>query len=653
MSNQGEEVFGNEDLPKVIFSASLAKERSTPSGDNGLPSLPELLELVGTAVFVASGTELFYANAEAERITGYTREELKSGSLFDSIYTDDRALVGQLTSELLKDQPVLGRDEVRIVTKSGEVRWVSLAGRPVELDGQAAILGTAIDITARKLAEQALTENEELYRSLVETSPDAIALADMDGRFLMVNQRAAELTGYATPDELVGRDLFEFLAPEDRQRGRENTAMTMERGRGPEAEYTIVRRDGTEFSVAITASRIDDAEGRPRAFLGAIRDLTDRKRSEEAERRVERLESLGHLAGGIAHDFNNILTAILGNIGMARRALRRDQSLALRKLDAAEGSVVNAKRLTQQLLTFSKGGMIVTEALHLGPVLRETAALMLDETGVVVELSLPEELPAVDASPGQIRQVLSNLILNAAQAMPKGGALRIGATERQLDAGEIPPVSSGRYVELSIADEGVGIPADQLASVFDPYFTTKTSGTGLGLSTCYSIMRRHRGAIFVESEVGVGTTFRLLLPTRALQNGVTDESPGHRRGRVLVMDNDEIVRDVAVSMLLEAGFDACSARDSREAVQRYRTANEAGRPFDAVILDLNIASCSEGKETLKKLRTIEPKVKAIVSSGAMNDPLTTEFALFGFQGAVAKPYTFSELNNAVQKVLEG
>jgi len=553
--------------------------------------------------------------------------------------------------DLLNGREVPVRDEVRIVARDGTVRWTSLAGRPVKLDGRIAILGTAIDVSERKVALEALHESEMLYRSLVETSPDAIALADLEGRLVMVNQRAADLLGFDEIKDLVGRDAFEWIAPEERPRARENAVLTLERGRCHEAEYSVVRRDGSRFFVALTASRIDDGDGRPQAFLASIRDLTDRKRIEEIERRAERLESLGLLAGGIAHDFNNVLTAILGNLGMARRALTRDSQLAGRKLDSAEGAVLNAKRLTQQLLTFSKGGEPVTEALYLGPVLRETAALTLGDANVLVELALPARLHPVDAAPGQLRQLFGNLLLNAAQSMPEGGTITIAAVERHLEEREVPPLSPGDYIELTVTDEGRGIPAEHLAIVFDPYFTTKPGGTGLGLSTCYSIMRRHRGAIFVESEENVGTTFKIFFP-RSKRSPATNDEPDQKRGRILVMDSDTTVRDVAVNMLLEAGYDACAAQDGREAIQRYRTASTAGRPFDVVILDLSIADGAKGKETLRKLRTIDANVRAIVSSAALNDPLTSEFALFGFQGAVAKPYTFSELCNTVQKVLE-
>ncbi len=616
-----------------------------------------LAETTPAAIFLHRGCEMIYVNPGTARVTGYAREELLEMDFWEVIYPEDRELVRQRGQARHRGELPPSPYKVRLLTKSGRTRWIEIIANSVTIDDKPAVLGIALDITARQFAEGALRESEELYRSLIETSPDAIIVADLGGQIVMSNQRTIDLFRASTQGALSGLDAWELVVPGERARGLEQARLTLEQGSIRRAEYNCLRRDGTSFVGEINASRIEGANGEARAFIAVIRDLTERKRAEETMLRVEKLESVGILAGGIAHDFNNIMTAILGNVGLARRALTSDPATAQARLDAAETALLDAKHLTQQLLTFSKGGEPITQAVDLQDLLRETTSLVLSGTPVGAALDLPPDLPAVEADVGQLSQVISNLVINAVQAMPDGGDIVIKARHRQFLEGEHPPLDAGRYVEFSVIDQGQGIELDQLGHVFDPYFTTKSGGSGLGLATCHSIVRRHGGAISVDSAPGAGACFTVVLPASERQSSpiiepVITDTP-RASGRVMVMDDEDVVRDVAVEMLREVGFDAEGVPDGHEAVLRYQLALEAGEPYDLVILDLTIPGGMGGREALRRLRDLDPEVRAIVSSGYSNDPIMSEHQLFGFKGVATKPYTFSELQDVVLAVLEG
>ncbi len=391
------------------------------------------------------------------------------------------------------------------------------------------------------------------------------------------------------------------------------------------------------------------------AITGAvlvIGDITERKRLERESLRVDRLESLAVLAGGIAHDFNNFLAAILGNLSVARTEARSKGPLTEILADA-EQAALRAKDLTLQLLTFSKGGEPIKTRVSLAELAQTSATFALRGSSVACEYALAEDLWPVEVDKGQMSQVVHNLVLNAAQAMRGGGTIRLSA-ENVVPGGAASRSPDARSIRLCVEDHGVGIPPDQRQRIFDPYFTTKVAGNGLGLASAYSIVTRHGGTMHVESELGKGSTFTIHLPA---VEGSLEAEPCERvalctgRGRILLMDDDEPVRRAACRMLERLGYEVKQARDGAEALALYATAREAGTAFDAVILDLTVPGGAGGTETVRWLQEIEPRVKAIVSSGYSNDPVMADFRRYGFAGVVAKPYRIEELGETLQRVL--
>ena len=396
---------------------------------------------------------------------------------------------------------------------------------------------------------------------------------------------------------------------------------------------------------------------RVRAQTAQIRAQLEHQSKLEAElQKAAKLESLGLLAGGIAHDFNNLLTVVMGNITLA---MLEEPAMAAAGdcLRDAERGAQRAKDLTHQLLTFAKGGEPLRAAEVLPEIVREASEFVLRGTAVKGEFDFDHGLWPADVDRGQIGQVIHNLVLNALQAMPQGGVVRVRASNVVLAAHEIGTLGPGRYVHLRLADTGPGMAPEVLARMFDPYFTTKKGGSGLGLATIHSIVRRHRGHIDVQSEVGHGTVFKIWLP--ASEGAVVAEPvapvalPQRLSGRVLVMDDEEDIRRLVVALLRRLGLEPVAVADGAAAVQAYTAAQAEGRPFALVITDLTVPGGMGGREAMELLRRLDPAVKAIVSSGYSNDPVLAHYRDHGFSGMVEKPYEVEALAACIGRVLAG
>lgn len=388
-------------------------------------------------------------------------------------------------------------------------------------------------------------------------------------------------------------------------------------------------------------------------FWWLKKDISEKKRNEEEIIKAQKIDSLGILAGGIAHDFNNLLTGILGNITLAQKLIDSDHT-AYKRLDFAAKASVRAQDLTRQLVTFSRGGAPIKKATCVPELLKESVSFALRGSNVDCEFHLPPDVWLVEVDEGQINQVVNNMLINAVQAMPDGGTVQVRAMNIVVSDVEGLPLKSGKYVKISIVDEGTGIPQEHIDKIFDPYFTTKKRGSGLGLATCYSVIKKHDGYINVKSDVGVGTTFDLYLPVsgRTSQiNSKDEKSVKKTKGKILIMDDEELIRDLASQILLVAGYDVVPAKDGTEAIAIFENALRSGEPFDAVIMDLTIPGGMGGKETIRRLLRIDPQVKAIVSSGYSNDPVMAEFAFYGFKGVLEKPYNAEDLSRTLNAIL--
>jgi two-component system cell cycle sensor histidine kinase/response regulator CckA len=502
----------------------------------------------------------------------------------------------------------------------------------------------------------ALKESEEKYRTLVENAMEAIFVA-VDGMIKFCNHRAVVLSGYSQK-EFTSMPFIEFIHPDDRQMVAERH---IQRLRGMDVPnmyaFRIICKPGDIKWVELSATQIS-WEGRP-ATLNFVADITERKQLEEAHQQLEKLESVGLLAGGIAHNFNNLLTVILGNISLASVGAAPGSEIG-ESLEQAEKASLRAKELTVQLLTFSKGGAPVRKLGSLTELLHDTTGFALSGTNVKCRFSIPADLWHAEIDAGQVSQAIRNLVNNAQQAMPGGGTIELTAenlalTEKQI-LGRGLPLKAGNYVRVAVTDHGSGIPKEHLEIIFDPFFSTKPAGTGMGLATSFSIARQHEGHLSVESEFGSGSTFYLYLPTSvktytAKQYG--KGAPG-RTGdpRILVMDDEKAVRDVAGRMLKHIGYENIEfAADGAEAINLYKAAMESGNPFRVAILDLTVSGGIGGEVAIRKLLKIDPCVKAIVSSGYIDDPVMAGYVEYGFSGMVAKPYTMEELRKAVQDVI--
>ncbi len=380
----------------------------------------------------------------------------------------------------------------------------------------------------------------------------------------------------------------------------------------------------------------------------------DRDRMEMELIRGQKLESLGVMVGGIAHDFNNILTAISGSISLAKMYLKPEDK-AFQKLEQADKAFLQAKELTHQFLTFSKkGNAPMKKALELAGMIKDACEFALAGSKVQCETVIPEDLMQVHADRGQINQVINNLLINAKQAMPDGGTVRVKAENVVLRDDNGLHLKAGKYVKISVQDQGVGILEKNLLKIFDPYFTTKAEGNGLGLPTAYSIVKKHGGTITVDSTPNRGSVFSVFLP--ASEQTVHREVPRDKKTiggkeRILIMDDEENLRVLVGEMLESIGYKVSLAKDGEEAIESIRFASKSDNPFDAVILDLTVPGGIGGKDVIKELRKISPESKAIVSSGYTNDPVMLNFREYGFNEVIAKPYQIGDLSEVLHKAL--
>jgi two-component system cell cycle sensor histidine kinase/response regulator CckA len=594
-------------------------------------------------------------SGEVCRFLGLEPEEvgMTQADFLQLLYPEDQELVKKAMDTSLAPGKSFGVD-FRIVAPDGSRRILNLQGEVVapRTGKLVKMTGTLQDITERKEAEKALIESEEKYRALMNNASDGILLVDVEGNLLEANKKMLEMADYSL-DELLKMQLLQIIPPAEATRARAAFKELLASGSVAVADAQLLRQDGGIIPIDLTASLVRYA-GKT-VFQAILRDISERKKMEEERLLLSKLESLGLLAGGIAHDFNNILTAILGNISLARMEARSGQELTddlQRRLAEAEKACSRARALAGQLLSFAKGGLPIKKATALPALLQESVNLALSGSKARSQLILPEDLWRVEVDEAQISQVFNNLLINADQAMPEGGTITFRA--ENVIVGDELTLAKGDYVKITVNDQGVGIPPHYLGKIFDPYFTTKQKGSGLGLATSYAIIRNNAGYITVKSEVGVGTSFTVYLPATHAENLPAPSAavkPLRGQGRILVMDDEEMVRELLIDMLTKLGYEAICAEDGEEAIRLYQEAQAADRPFTAAIFDLTVPGGMGGKEAVNLLLAIDPHLKAIVSSGYSDDPIMANFRKFGFQGVISKPYRIMDLSKTLGEVI--
>ena len=528
------------------------------------------------------------------------------------------------------------------------------------LDDQGEIAGAVHimrDITEHRRDQDALAREKELLAVTLRSIGDGLIATDIRGTIILFNRVAEELTGWPQ-DEAQGRSLERVMQLVDRKTGAGAWNSIQESARngviiGAAGNVGLLTRNRGERSISYSSAPILDRESNIIGAVVAFSDITDQERMEQELLKTEKLESLGVLAGGIAHDFNNILTAILGNISLVKMNFAQESEEFV-DLSDAETACHRARDLARQLLTFSKGDAPLTRPTAITGLIKESAAFILAGSKAKLDLVLADGLWPVEADSGQISQVIHNLVLNADQAMPGGGTIKVSAENILVEPHEQLLMLPGKHVRISVSDHGVGIPEPNLKKIFDPFFTTKEKGNGLGLSVVYSIIKKHRGHIEVKSEVGAGSTFLVYLP--ASEKDASGKEPDARlivgKGLVLVMDDEEKVREVAGRMLWRLGYETVLARDGVEAIQLYRQSLDSGQGFDAVIMDLTIPGGMGGKEAVQKILELDPSARVIASSGYFTDPVMTDHQQYGFLDCIAKPYAIKEMSRVLARVLK-
>jgi len=549
-----------------------------------------------------------------------------------------------------KFNPRIGYVEVRAFPIFDEAGNVALVAEHVH------------DITARKVAQEALAGETERLSVTLRSIGDGVVTTDTAGNVVLVNKVAETLTGWSQA-EAAGKQLdevFTIINEKTRHQAENPVGLVLSAGCIRElANHTVlVSRNGQERIIADSAAPIRDKENRIVGAVLVFRDITEKRKMEEELLKAQKLESIGILAGGIAHDFNNLLTAILGNISLSKMYVSAGDKIH-QKLSEAEKASLRARDLTQQLLTFSRGGAPVKKTSSIAEIIKDSTAFSLSGSNVTCTFVIPDDLWLAAVDEGQISQVINNLILNAEQAMPAGGLIEVACRNVEVGADDHVPICDGRYILVSISDQGEGITEEALPRIFDPYFTTKDQGKGLGLSTVYSIVKNHDGHITVSSKPDAGTTFSIYLPaTFYRKEPISRQEHGAElleeqtvKGKILVMDDEENIRDVVAEMLDFIGYEVTLSRDGEEAVSLYTQALQSNQPFAAVLMDLTIPGGMGGGEAMRVLRGINPKVKGIVSSGYSNDPILSDYASFGFQGIITKPYKLGELRDVLKRVI--
>ncbi|MCW9050407.1 MAG: PAS domain-containing protein [Deltaproteobacteria bacterium] len=613
--------------------------------------------MTGKVVFNQRWTEML----------GYRLDELKPhvDSWTSLLHPDDLAQTMKNITAHLDGQTPVYQTEFRMRTKSGEWKWILDTGKVTLRNDKGQPLrmtGTHQDISDRKKADEALRTSEENLRITLNSIGDAVIATDIDHQIIRMNPIAEQLTGW-TETEAISKPLKEVFHIVNINTGKlaENPAATaLKTGKTVAlANHTmLISKDGHESQIADSAAPIRDKDGHITGVVLVFRDVTEEYRIREELQKMQQLESIGTLAGGIAHDFNNILAGIFGNIALAKKRAG-DNHPCSRYLDQAEISANRAKNLTGQLLTFAKGGEPIKGHVSLGELIKEVATFDLSGSNVKLHYEEPDDLWLAQVDSTQIQQVISNLVINATQAMPDGGHLDIKLKNTEYFEDSVSELKPGKYIEVKVRDEGAGIAEKYLPRIFDPYFSTKQTGRGLGLATVYSVISRHGGQIHVQSKAGEGTVFTFYLPAIDDIPTETDgpkseaETVTNQPIRVLVMDDEEIIRLLTTEMIIKMGGRTDAVTKGEEALEAYTQAMQDKDPYDLVIMDLTIPGGMGGKEAMRNLLQIDPEAKVIVSSGYADDPVMALYKEHGFKGIAAKPYTLAELKKTIDKIMDG
>lgn len=560
--------------------------------------------------------------------------------------------------------------EIEIPIGEGEAVILEMRGVKIDWRGNDAWLLSLRDITRKKRMLESFSQEKERLDITLRSIADGVITTNQQGVIQLINWMAEQMTGW-TQEDAVGKPLKKVLTIKNKATGDflENPREELiKRGEAFETnisdDWILISGEGTIIPIEFSCNPVLK-EGEVMGAVLVIRDVTEKKELEQDLVRSQNLESLGILARGIAHEYNNILTATLGYISLAKAILGKGSKI-LPKLKKAEDAGLRAKEVSYRLFTFSKGGEPQKRRSSIVKTLRQAVDNILKEPAITTSWHIDDDLWPVIFDPNQVLLAAGNILKNAAEASGKSGLIEIKVNNSSIPGKDPSAIKRGNYIEISITDQGNGIPEDNQDKIFDPYFTTKENAEGIGLTTAYSIIRKHGGWIGVKSNKnrgGGGTTVTFLLPAAVaisspkittvsiFGTGKGDKPFTEKKKKILVMDDEDLVREIAGEMLEFLGYEAIFAEDGEEALELYRSTIQSGDFFEAVILDLVIPAGMGGKTCVRKLLEIDPGVKAIVSSGYSDDPVIADYQDYGFRGVLPKPYQIHELRDILENLV--
>ncbi|MHA1776897.1 MAG: PAS domain-containing hybrid sensor histidine kinase/response regulator [Promethearchaeota archaeon] len=590
--------------------------------------------------------KVLYINKKFEQTFGYSLKDIPDNDTWIAKvypYLDLEKL-----SRLEKTKVSQAPRERKIVCKDGTKKWAIIEEIKI---GNGEDITTFKDITAQKQAESIARDKTYEYQKIIEQASDMIIQIDPNRIIVGVNPACEEILGFSK-EEMINHDFREFVDTNywdrmdrmgDKKLSKETNQTTY--------EIEMIKKDKTRIFVEISSRFIYQDEKLQYATT-FIRDISQRKKRIEEQLHREKLQSIGILAGGIAHDFNNILTSILGTINLLQINITDKENQEY--LSDLEKATFRARDLTNQLLTFSKGGAPIKKLASIKEILYDTTKFVLRGSKIKYHFEIPEDLPDTKVDESQISQVINNLVINALQAMPDGGNLYVRAANIQISKDDVIPLSPGNYIQIEIEDTGPGIPFEFQKHIFEPYFSTKPTGSGLGLATSYSIIQNHEGLITFRTVKNKGTTFIILLPIiqSSSQSSKKEKSAigSPKIEYILFYDDDEAIHTIMQRFCNYLDIKIKSAYTSQEVKEIFQKQQNSSKPFDVVITDLTIPGDLGGESILKMVKKIDSKIPVIVSSGYSTDPIIANFRQYGFDGFLKKPYTLKQLKQVLYQI---
>jgi PAS domain S-box-containing protein len=594
-------------------------------------------------------------NKAFEEITGYTNEEAKKLVFHSFVHPDYKETVIERGLKRLRGDALPSYYECKIISKKNQVKWILLLNTHIHLKtiDQNIILGTALDITEEKNLLKELNEQYNLFKTLIESLNIPIWVFDTKhNTFKIVNKKFYEY--YEVNENIIGCKPDKIFPKEISEKGCETNKEVLKSKTSITYENILKLKKGTRHTI-VSKSPVIDEEGNIIGIVGTSFDITEKLKMEKEISKIKNLEALGILAGGIAHDFNNILTSILGNISLMELYVKESKPLEI--VERLKNAVKRAENLSKKLMTFSKGRFLTKETGDIVELIKNTAEFIFTGTAVEIEYQIEDNIPEIVMDKYQISEVIHNIVLNARQAMEnkENPRLLIVVEKKSVQSGELPELEQGEYVKISIRDNGSGIHEKIIDKIFDPYFTTKEEGSGIGLATSYSIVKQHKGIILVSSEYGVGSLFEIYLPMieadnndkSKLESNVMVKNMGKNNLSILVLEDESEIRALIREICEVLGYCVDFAKKGEEVLEIFQP-----EKYDILIFDMTIKGGMGGVETMEKIRRKYPDIYAVVTTGYVNADIVTNYKEYGFKNTLIKPFNIEKFKKIIRDFSE-